>query len=613
MAVDSIARAAAATRAIITAYQYAVAAGYTGTEDDFQSDMGDLADNMADVTFVLNVVNGDLATYSTSGMNAPADISKGEYVFANGTIYRALSNIDSGTTLTPDTNVVAVTVGGELTNLAKASESIPQKTAILSGETNIPIPFDVDGPGYIKSDGTIATATILAPTDYIPITEYFSLSFKRYGSMSSSSSVKAAAFYDATKTMITTVDALTSQAATGYGATLETVSLPVGAAYARFTTFIDTETYGAFEVYGNTTVIGSGIEDALNSAANVGGVGRIALTHGATITNNSTVDLTAITPVPTKNGYSCGVIDCKAGEVFTISGTGGSTTAMLWAFFDNTGANLAKSKINEYRNLEQITAPTGAVKLIVNGKGLIVWRGIPVNESITGGPYPPNTETVAISIVAGKRMATTKIGDVLTLSDNTGFAYFVTAVSAGEHYSIKTYSGSGTDGRYYVYATDASDVVITRTFCPDEEGNLPIGSYTFDYTIPDGVSKLWVQAAASANNASSRLGLWKHTPRPIRQVLENALTPIVSDTMTAPSNITAGEYVLAEGTLYRATANIASGATLTVGTNVAAVTVGGDLATLQAKIPDAPTTDGTYTLKATVSGGTPTFSWVADI
>lgn len=31
-----------------------------------------------------------------------------------------------------------------------------------------------------------------------------------------------------------------------------------------------------------------------------------------------------------------------------------------------------------------------------------------------------------------------------------------------------------------------------------------------------------------------------------------------------------------------------------------------------ANLPEAPTTDGTYTLKATVSGGTATYSWVLD-
>lgn len=31
------------------------------------------------------------------------------------------------------------------------------------------------------------------------------------------------------------------------------------------------------------------------------------------------------------------------------------------------------------------------------------------------------------------------------------------------------------------------------------------------------------------------------------------------------------------------------------------------------KVPDAPTEDGTYTLKVTVSDGTPTYSWILDI
>ena len=30
------------------------------------------------------------------------------------------------------------------------------------------------------------------------------------------------------------------------------------------------------------------------------------------------------------------------------------------------------------------------------------------------------------------------------------------------------------------------------------------------------------------------------------------------------------------------------------------------------KVPDAPSSNGTYVLKVTVSGGTPTYSWVAE-
>ena len=39
---------------------------------------------------------------------------------------------------------------------------------------------------------------------------------------------------------------------------------------------------------------------------------------------------------------------------------------------------------------------------------------------------------------------------------------------------------------------------------------------------------------------------------------------------------------------------------------------GTDMSLIRFRIPQAPTTDGTYTLQATVSGGTPTYTWVAD-
>lgn len=37
-----------------------------------------------------------------------------------------------------------------------------------------------------------------------------------------------------------------------------------------------------------------------------------------------------------------------------------------------------------------------------------------------------------------------------------------------------------------------------------------------------------------------------------------------------------------------------------------------DVAEIEEEFPDAPTTDGTYTLKATVSSGIPTYSWVEE-
>lgn len=36
-----------------------------------------------------------------------------------------------------------------------------------------------------------------------------------------------------------------------------------------------------------------------------------------------------------------------------------------------------------------------------------------------------------------------------------------------------------------------------------------------------------------------------------------------------------------------------------------------EILALQTKVPDPPTTDGTYVLTATVSGGTATYAWVS--
>lgn len=59
--------------------------------------------------------------------------------------------------------------------------------------------------------------------------------------------------------------------------------------------------------------------------------------------------------------------------------------------------------------------------------------------------------------------------------------------------------------------------------------------------------------------------------------LKNGLTAHVSDTMTAPANLVAGDYVMAAGTFYRVIQNVANGGTLTVNGNVVAADVGAEL------------------------------------
>ena len=105
----------------------AVAGGYVGTKEEFEADMGNSGTNATNAAnsaaaaaasaAEASAIADDIAQYKTDTMTAPANITAGEYVLAAGTLYRATANIASGSTLTPNGNVVAVTVGEELTKV----------------------------------------------------------------------------------------------------------------------------------------------------------------------------------------------------------------------------------------------------------------------------------------------------------------------------------------------------------------------------------------------------------------------------------------------------------------------------------------------------------------
>ena len=65
-----------------------------------------------------------------------------------------------------------------------------------------------------------------------------------------------------------------------------------------------------------------------------------------------------------------------------------------------------------------------------------------------------------------------------------------------------------------------------------------------------------------------------------QQLLELIVTANREDSMTATKAYSTGNLLIVNGMLYRATTSIANGATLTVGTNVAATTIAAELAAL---------------------------------
>lgn len=85
--------------------------------------------------------------------------------------------------------------------------------------------------------------------------------------------------------------------------------------------------------------------------------------HGI-INSGSTIDANVLVDV---NTMDCAVVDCAAGDVFFITGKGGSGNFWLYAFADADGNSLINSEgnVDSFTNL-RIVAPDGATKLIVN-------------------------------------------------------------------------------------------------------------------------------------------------------------------------------------------------------------------------------------------------------
>lgn len=119
---------------------------------------GQITGTLADQTDLQNALN---AKANVSALNAKSNTSTlatveststasqayavGDYLVYNGILYKVISAIDSGETLTPNTNIEATTTGAELTSLNNGLTNFIQKvtiTATTSGTGAVRIPDD---------------------------------------------------------------------------------------------------------------------------------------------------------------------------------------------------------------------------------------------------------------------------------------------------------------------------------------------------------------------------------------------------------------------------------------------------------------------------------------
>lgn len=117
-----------------------------------------------------------------------------------------------------------------------------------------PVAFSVDGTGYVKyAAGDVAASTLSSHTNYIDVSYFKSLQYKRQG-MTINNPASGMAFYDASFVYIGGESGAPSQPQGGYLAELRTIGVPPTAKYARFSIYTDVSTYGDFELYGETKI-----------------------------------------------------------------------------------------------------------------------------------------------------------------------------------------------------------------------------------------------------------------------------------------------------------------------------------------------------------------------
>lgn len=86
---------------------------------------------------------------------------------------------------------------------------------------------------------------------------------------------------------------------------------------------------------------------------------------------NKRIDTTGPVDVNTlvvNSAYNCIVVDCSAGDKFTITGRGGGNNWALWTFIDSNGVVLSQAKYEEISTDKVIAAPTNSAKLVCNIK-----------------------------------------------------------------------------------------------------------------------------------------------------------------------------------------------------------------------------------------------------
>lgn len=299
----------------VTAYGYAKDKGYTGTEDEYAALMASYADVAEQAAESATQAAASATTASTKASEAAASATAaassktaaetaqggaetaaqtattkaGEAstsaTTASGKATEATTAAGTATTKASEATTAATTAttkAGEAstsaTNAAASAtraqeilDSIPadysqlsddvddlkdglsETDSVLTLDDQTPIPFTEENDGYYIrfSNGELISSSTYCTTNYINVTMYKSLLYKRVCVTSSSATTVGMSFYDANKVYVSGERARYSQPAVEYQDSQ--ISIPDNAVYARFSIFKN-ETYGEFAVSGSSII-----------------------------------------------------------------------------------------------------------------------------------------------------------------------------------------------------------------------------------------------------------------------------------------------------------------------------------------------------------------------
>ena len=178
----------------------------------------------------------------------------------------AETNAEAAETNAETAQAAAEAAADRAETAAASVGDLPQRvTAIEDNEPrNVTYEYGTEGKGvYYNKDGEMSSA-ISTIVDYVDVSGINKLSFSRRKNTNASSNA-GMAFYDADKAYISGIRDIKGADQNGY--VMEDADVPEGAKYARFTAFLDTETYGDFVLKKYTK-----LQEAI---ANAGGGGEL--------------------------------------------------------------------------------------------------------------------------------------------------------------------------------------------------------------------------------------------------------------------------------------------------------------------------------------------------